>query len=244
MAVFIDCRDWSGHDSQWLRVTPLYANLSEAVAAHGLALRGGFHPAPEDASPDAGEGRATRTLVLVGNVGPDLWPHFAPQDDGGRDALDRWTRATMKPIADRFAARCIFPFDTPPLPFQRWAMRAEPVRPSPLGILMHPDHGLWHAYRAALLFAEAIDLPSPDARPIPCDTCADKPCLSACPVGAFSGKGYYVPACAGYLASPEGIGCTTGGCRARDACPVAADRRYAPDQIRFHMAAFKRAVCG
>ena len=109
---------------------------------------------------------------------------------------------------------------------------------------MHPDYGLWHAYRAALLFAEEIALPPRDDRPIPCETCAEKPCLTACPVGAFSGDGYDVPACAGYLASPDGFECLDGGCRARDACPVAADRRYAPDQIRFHMAAFKRAVCG
>ena len=225
-------------------VNSLYNDLSKTLAAQGVALRGGFHPSPEDEIPVAGEGHPTQTLLLVGNTGPDLWPHFAAHMDGTGDALDRWTVETMTPIAARFGARCVFPFDKPFQPFQRWAMRAEAVRPSPLGVLMHPDHGLWHAYRAALLFSETLDLPAHDDRPSPCETCAGKPCLSACPVGAFSGESYDVPACAAYLVSPEGSECRDGGCRARDACPIASDRRYVPDQIRFHMSAFKRSVCG
>ena len=222
----------------------VYADLSKAVFGRGLALRGGFHPGVGDSVPEAAEGREARTVVLVGNVGPDMWPHFAPNSAGKPDALDRWTKAVVNPVAEAFGARAVYPFDKPPLPFQRWATRAEAVHSSPLGILIHPDHGLWHAYRAAMLFAEDIELPSPDDRPSPCESCAEKPCLSACPVGAFSGSGYDVPACAGYLNSPGGTSCLDGGCRARHACPVAAGRRYNPDQIRFHMAAFSRAVCG
>lgn len=219
-----------------------YADLSVTLAAQGLATRGGFHPSPDDGIPNAGKDRPARTLVLVGNVGRDIWPHFSSYVDDSRDSLDRWTRKVIEPIAARFGAHCVFPFDTPPMPFQRWAMRCEPVHASPLGILIHPDHGLWHAYRAALLFEDEIDLPTREDRPSPCDTCADRPCLSACPVDAFSDDGYDVPACAGYLDAPSGAECLAGGCRARDACPVAAGRQYPPDQIRFHMAAFHRAV--
>lgn len=219
-----------------------YTDLLSALAGHGLSLRGGFHPRAEDDVPDVAAARPTRTLILIGNVGPDLWPHVAPHVDGGRHPLDRWTRATVEPIAEAFGARCAFPFDAPPLPFQRWAMRCEPVRPSPLGILMHPEYGLWHAYRAALLFAGAIDLPPTGDRESPCNTCAGRPCMSACPVGAFTETGYDVAACAGHLDSPAGRDCLDNGCRARAACPVAADRSYPPGQVRFHMAAFHRAV--
>lgn len=219
-----------------------YQHLSAVLAETGLALRGGFHPSAEDAIPPATSGEPTRTLLLIGNTGPDIWPHFALHDDGSPDALDRWTRAVIEPIARDCGARCVFPFDKPPLPFQRWAQRSEPVTSSPLGILIHPDHGLWHAYRAALLFSDSVVLPAPDDRPSPCLTCADRPCLSACPVEAFSSEGYDVPACATYLQSGGGETCLDGGCQARNACPVAADRRYHPDQIRFHMRAFRRAV--
>jgi epoxyqueuosine reductase QueG len=117
---------------------------------------------------------------------------------------------------------------------------------------MHPEFGLWHAYRAALLLETEISIQRPD-RPIHhCDACVEKPCLSACPVDAFSGSGFDAPACRGYLATgkPSSIDsmastglpdCLGDGCAARNACPVAGDYRYGPEQMRFHMAAFARA---
>jgi epoxyqueuosine reductase len=62
--------------------------------------------------------------------------------------------------------------------------------------------------------------------------------LTACPVQAFSAAGYDVDACARWLRKPEGADCLGGGCLARRACPVGADYAQAPEQARFHMAAF------
>src|SRR5271166_4757675 len=81
----------------------------------------------------------------------------------------------------------VYLFGGPPhFPFQQWVRRAEPVHPSPLGLLIHPIYGLWHSYRGALAFPEALDVPALEVAPSPCDSCAEKPCLGACPVGAFS----------------------------------------------------------
>ena len=124
------------------------------------------------------------------------------------------------------------------MPFIAWAKRAGPARESPLGLLIHPDHGLWQAYRGALLFAEALALPVADARPRPCEACADKPCLAACPVGAFDGARYDVAACAGHLATSAGADCLSRGCLARRACPVGRALAQEPDQAAFHMSAF------
>ena len=67
---------------------------------------------------------------------------------------DRRVAAAIDPLARSVGAMALYPFDGPPYrPFQRWAMRAEPVAPSPLGLFIHPEYGLWHAYRAALVFA-------------------------------------------------------------------------------------------
>jgi len=211
-------------------------SLGDALGAHGLLLRGGFAPEPED-----GLG-AARTVLLVGNAGPALWEAFAPFRDGGPHPLDRWTRAVVGAVAARFGLAVLYPFERPFRPFQRWAMRAEGLAPSPLGLLVHPEYGLWHAWRAALLSPEAVLLPAPEPRPHPCDACPDRPCLSACPVGAFATGGYDVPACAGFLASAAGTTCLTGGCRARDACPVGRDRRYPAEEVRFHMAAFAEGL--
>lgn len=212
-------------------------DLKRRLAEHALVFFGGFHPTPGENDLSAG------TVFLVGNVGSAIWPHIQAFDDGCPDPLDRWTRDIVTPLATDFGARAVFPFDTPPLPFQTWARRAAPVHPSPLGILIHPDHGLWHAYRAALLFEDVLDLGTPDHRPSPCDTCAERPCLTTCPVGAFTDAGYDVPVCAAHLkqldpSARDAGHCMAVGCLARLACPVAPHLRYALDHAAFHMTAF------
>ena len=220
-------------------------DVARAVAPAGLVPRGGFHPQPADRVPPLPEGKAPASLILVGNVGRAMWQVFAgcaEMADGAPHALDRWTRRILGAIADEVGATALFPFGGPPyLPFQRWAMRAEPLAPSPLGILIHPDYGLWHAYRGALAFARSIDLPPFAGRPRPCDSCPDKPCLSACPVGAFDGQGYDVPACIGHIDTPAGSDCMSGGCLARQACPIGREFAYEPAQASFHMQAFRHS---
>jgi Fe-S-cluster-containing hydrogenase component 2 len=72
----------------------------------------------------------------------------------------------------------------------------------------------------------------------PCGLCIRKPCLSACPVDAFSGDGYDVSACRTHLATGAGQLCIDSGCKARLACPIGRDYVYGPEQMRFHMHAF------
>ncbi len=187
------------------------------------------------------DGREVGTLVLVGVVGRDCGDAFqaAAESREWPDPLDRWSRRVVTELAAELGADALFPFGDPPfLPFIRWAQRAEAVHPSPIGPLIHPDYGLWHAYRGALAFAESIDLPPADERPRPCDTCAEKPCLATCPVGAFSQDGYDVPACIGHISGDRGGDCLGGGCLARRACPVGVAYQYAPAQMGFHMRAF------
>lgn len=220
------------------------AEIGDALARQGLLLRGGFQPAEEDGVPAMPGGTPARAVVIAGNAGPAMWRHFAAAPeagDGDADPLDRWTRRVLEGIAGGFGARALFPFDGPPyLPIQRWAARAEPVFRSPLGLFIHPTYGLWHAYRGALALAEPVALPPRDEAASPCESCRDRPCLSACPVGAFSAAGYDVPACAGHLELPAGADCMSLGCRARRACPVGAAYRYDPAQAEFHMLPFRR----
>ncbi|MEQ1611955.1 MAG: ferredoxin [Hyphomicrobiaceae bacterium] len=224
---------------------PLLNDIKNAARVVCLAMRGGFHVQDYDGVPACADGRAARTIVLLGNVGSTFWPAFStsPEFRDGKDhPLDRWTRRVTGHLAAALGAEPLYPFDGPPhWPFQRWAQRAEAVHPSPLGLLIHPDHGLWHAYRAALVFGEAIELPAHDRRPSPCDTCADKPCLSSCPVGAFTGTNYDVGACAAHIASAAGTDCMDLGCRARRTCPIGSQLAYQLDHARFHMDAFLRS---
>lgn len=221
-----------------------YADIAAAAAEFGFIARGGFHPSAADGVPPLGDGRAAQTLVLLGNAGPDLWSRVGDDLAAASvpDPLDRWTAASVADISGRFGAEPLFPFGGPPfLPFLRWAQRAEPVAPSPIGILIHPRHGLWHAYRAALAFADRFPLPPREDRPRPCDACADRPCLGACPVAAFAPQGFDVDACTGHIGGAAGRECLGRGCLARRACPVGQDHAYAPAQAGFHMAAFLAA---
>jgi len=218
------------------------AAIEAVVRAAGLTPRGAFHPLAEDGVPALGDGRPVGTLVLVGNAGGAMWAAFARARRDEPQPLDAWSRRVVDALAARLGAMPLFPFGGPPHhPFQRWARRAEAVHPSPLGALIHPDYGLWHAYRGALAFAEAIPLPPSDTRPSPCESCAERPCLAACPVGAFTAAGYDVGACAGHLRAPAGAECMNEGCLARRACPVGRSYTYSPEQMRFHMQAFLTA---
>jgi hypothetical protein len=117
-------------------------------------------------------------------------------------------------------------------------MRAEGLRPSPLGILIHPRYGLWHGYRGAIGFADKVGEATMPFDRHPCDQCQDRPCLSSCPADAVHAARFDVRACRSHLRLPEGAsGCMTGGCTARNACPVGADYRYPVGQLQFHMAA-------
>ena len=213
-----------------------------AIEAEGLASRGAFHPVPDDAVPYFGDGARAGTLLLVGNAGPGMWPVFAGSEeanDGAPDALDRWSRRIVSRLAHTLDGAAHFPFGGPPwLPFIRWAQRAGSVYPSPIGPLVHPDYGLWHAYRGAVAFRERLDLPPRDERGSPCERCVERPCLSACPVGAFSTSGYDVDRCVAHIEHPAGARCFGGGCLARHACPAGRDTAYGVPQATFHMRAF------
>lgn len=215
--------------------------IAEALDRYGLCLRGGFNPVPTDNGPLCANGAPACTVLMVGNFGSVMWERFSVEHREGAHPLDSWTELVLTQTAGEFGASAVFPFQRPYLPFQRWSLRAENCHASPLGILIHPQYGLWHAYRGALLFPEVYDLARPAAIGSPCATCRDRPCLSACPVSAFTDAGYDVPQCVACLTTPEGKNCMEQGCRARRACPVGRGYQYAPSHARFHMEAFRSA---
>jgi hypothetical protein len=224
-------------------VTPL-AELRAAAHAAGLAWRGAFTVSADDGVPVLADGTAARTLVVLGFAGREHWSAFASSDearDGAPHPLDRWSRQRIDTLARRFGGVGLYPSDGPPwLPFQRWAARAEAVHASPLGILIHPRWGLWHAYRGALAFAADLRPEPLVVVPSPCASCAARPCLTSCPVDAIGPGRYDWRSCAEHVRSPAGADCLALGCRARRACPVGEEHRYLPVEAEFHMRAFLR----
>lgn len=218
------------------------AQAGSLLAASGLSFRGGFSFEAGEDAPACHTGKPARSVLLIGNIGASFWPHFrawrAGQPNDLSHPLDTWSRSVIDAAADILSAKAIYPSDRPFLPFQTWAMRAESLKPSPLGILIHPEYGLWHAYRGALLLGSHVELPPSGPGRHLCDSCTDRPCLKACPVSAHTSEGFNYASCIGHVRAPGGASCRVDGCKDRNACPYGADYRY-PSQVQsFLMAAF------
>jgi hypothetical protein len=219
--------------------------ISNTVAPAGMICCGSFTPLPED-----GIGEPAATVVLIGSAGPAMWRAFAscvPEAARSEapDPLDTWTREVVTQAARRLGARALFPFEGPPFhPFLRWAERAEGLAQSPIGLLIHPRHGLWQAYRAALVFTQAIDTPAAESAANPCADCADKPCTTGCPVDAIRRNAYDTRRCIEHVLSAAGAECRALGCRARRMCPIGVAEAHEPEQAAFHMGKFIAALQG
>lgn len=217
------------------------SELASTLAPHGLIVIG-----------------HREQLTLIGNAGSAMWHAFQTACRNEPDPLDAWTRRTINPIARRLGAMPVYPFERPHRPFLRWARELGCAFATPMGLAIHPAHGTWHAYRAALLWPKCLspavvvssttasttaetkhDLPTHADGP--CEGCTSRPCLSACPVGAFDGSRYDEVACREHLRSVSGAACRDRGCLARNACPIGARARYEAEHAAFHMQAFHRS---
>ena len=128
--------------------------------------------------------------------------------------------------------RWLYPSSTlfPVIPF---GVHAGWHQPSPLGQGIHAIYGLWFAYRALLWVNAAWPEVKEDLLVSPCESCVEKPCLSACPAQALSvPHAFQVMDCFDYRWS-QGSSCRD-RCLARLACPLGATYRYDMTQIQYH----------
>ncbi len=210
--------------------------IEQAARGEGLDVMGALHPARSGA-----RGPGHGTLILLG-AGAGFWPVFrgSPEAaDRAPDPVDRWSRRVVGGLAKRFGARALYPFGGPPhQPFTDWALKSGRAFQSPTGMLVHDAVGLMISYRGALHLNEEIAIPAGGA-PSPCISCADRPCISACPVGALrEGHPYDVAGCHSHLDTPAGNTCMMNGCAARLACPLSRGADRQPEQSALHMKAF------
>jgi len=178
-----------------------------------------------------------RQLILFGHAGRRLWECLQAQEPStghrSEHPIDehsvRTVQTWLAQALPQAKARWVYPGDLP-IGLQRLGTLAGWHHPTPFMVGIDPVWGSWFAYRAAVLTDTHLPPTPPTRTNHPCDTCTDKPCITACAAGALAGGQLSLPACqAGRLAdhSPCALGCT-----ARNACPVGAEHRYEDSQIR------------
>ena len=172
-------------------VNDVEKTLRDSILAQGLDVMAVVH-ANKSELPGLGLEKPA-AILLVGSSGSKAWPVFSASNeylDGAPDSLDRWAKRIGEALAKEFGVHVLFPFDGPPYwPFLTWASRSGLSSPSALGMHIHSEFGLWHAYRFALVIDNAEQklpkAPVSHAKSA-CEGCEEQPCLSACPAGAFS----------------------------------------------------------
>ena len=179
---------------------------------------------------------AYERLVVIGHAGRRLWAELSKQPFRSADPVDDYSRNHTAYFARQYLGddswRLVHP-DGVFLPLNLLGELVGWGQPSPLGLGMHPEYGLWWAYRTVFLSQLPLPVTEPGAVPHPCNDCAGKPCLAACPAGALRPTGRFdVYACSDYRVS-EGSSCAA-QCLARQACPIGTAHRYTPDQITYH----------
>ena len=178
---------------------------------------------------------AGNRLILIGNAGPAFWRALQANANTGSDPVDNYSHQLAKRFVEEYlyaSAEILYP-GAGALPLQYLGALAGWHYPSPLGVGIHPQYGLWFAYRAAVL----TDAPLAPSKPLPgvspCQHCTDRPCLSACPPRALAQPGAPdLRRCLDWRCTTESSCANT--CLARLACPVGREQRYDEPQIQYH----------
>ena len=208
-------------------------DLDKDIHSAGLTILGELQVTDDDPVP-----KEAQSILLLGPDEPNFWKIFKESDefkDRKANPLDRWSKRIIDNIAVKNDCSPLYPFGGQPYkPFFSWALRSGTVWSSPVHLAIHKDRGLFVSFRGALAINQIRKM---DQRfKNPCTKCP-APCLSACPVNAFTESGYDVAKCKEHISGVDSRNCKSLGCNTRRACPVGANLRNF-EQSLFHMENF------
>ncbi|MEM7293870.1 MAG: hypothetical protein AAF420_10820 [Pseudomonadota bacterium] len=208
---------------------------SQGLNLHGVLDCAGLpDPIVQSLSEDIDLSRFKR-LIVMGNSGTGLWEALRGGLNQSDNPIDDHSRAVAAnfctehlPGADNLV---VFPTHFT-VPLQRLGALLGWGEPSPLGVGISHNHGLWWAYRAVVLTSADLALTAVVNTPHACDSCIEKPCVANCPAQAVSFESSFdVDACFHFRAN-ENSPCVD-RCLARMACPVGGAHRYPQELIQY-----------
>ncbi|MGB1257077.1 MAG: hypothetical protein ACPG51_14510 [Thiolinea sp.] len=177
------------------------------------------------------------TLLLTGHGGPLFWKKFKSSVPAAIDPVDHFSATVSEQLLQKYlpavARRRLFPSLECPVNLMALGQAIGWHAPSPLGMGINADYGIWSAYRALWwLDAEIETAALPVAKPI-CSECVTQDCIQACPGNALElNKLPDLQRCADLRLQPESVCAET--CVARMACPFAAEQCYTSEQMAYH----------
>lgn len=186
----------------------------------------------------------TGTVLVVGSGGTHFWdqfvehlrlhPHHLTEQPHPLDHFLELSLHLHQPVIQAGGDTRVIPIthNTPIfLDVRKLALASGQGTLSPVGLLLHPEFGLWWALRVVIFTEVEVppSLPLPSSPCVPCPA----PCISACPAGAVQSSGFVFDRC--QLQHQQSQTCTY-TCHARNACIVAPQHTYRELQSLYHNA--------
>lgn len=178
-----------------------------------------------------------RSIVVVASGGRAFWERLAPPAPDDPHPIDRAGQEAIAAALPRLAgARLLSLEERDRFDLRRLGAAAGIGVVSPhLLLLIHPTFGPWVSVRGLV----AVDAALPATGPLAVEPCAGcpRPCLDACPAGAYSrATPFDVERCGRHrLRSDEApappVSCAS-RCHARDACVVGREHAYGDAEMR------------
>lgn len=143
------------------------------------------------------------SLLVFGNGGSEFWKKATvPLDDYSKDLIIKFGNESLnEDLTNNF----LYPHDSLTIPLQQLGRRLNLCAQSPLGIDIHPEYGLWFAFRAVVFSKQHLEEKLLPTFQSPCESCKEKDCLKG---ESFRKK--------------------------RLACPIGAHHRYSDEQLDYH----------
>ncbi len=182
------------------------------------------------------EANGNTHIIIIGHGGTHLWNQIRHELNSSPDPIDTYSRKSLSRFCQQLLGhgqyRILYPGEENP-PLQQLGQIAGWHNPSPLGIGINSEWGLWYAYRAMAVTEHPLPTISSPLQASPCDSCNGDFCVLACPAEAVNRKsGLNLKRCADFRLRRRSP--CADSCPARMACPVQAKHRYSSEQLRYH----------